>query len=224
MESAPDIAVMMAELEEVLELIRLGRGGWLAGCGGAPAEYLKLGHVALSGSGEPTLCPVFEEVVEAVLHVRAQARHGFFKVALITNSSGLQEPMVRRGLRLLTSQDEVWAKLDAGTAGWFHQVNRSDLAYADVVESLLVTARERPVVIQGLFPRIDGRPMPELEREAFAAKLAELRGEGARIQMVQIFSASRRPVEARCSHATLAELSGMARRVRAVSGLAASVF
>lgn len=224
MESIPDIAVMMSELEEVLELIRAGRAGLLPGCAGAPPEYLRLGHVALSGSGEPTLCPVFDEVVEAVMHLRAQGNHGFFKVALITNSSGLQEPAVRRGLRMLTTQDEIWAKLDAGTAGWFQQVNRTDVAYADVLESLLTTARERPVVIQGLFPRVDGRPVPEVELDAFAARLGALSREGARIQLVQVYSASRPPVDLRCSHATLAELSGIARRVREVAGMTTAVF
>ncbi len=224
MEVVPDIAVMMMELEEVLELIRAGRGGLLAGCAGAPPEYLRLGHVALSGSGEPTLCPIFDEVVEAVLHLRAQGNHGFFKVALITNSSGLQEPVVRRGLRMLTAQDEIWAKLDAGTADWFRQVNRSDVAHAEVVASILATARERPVVIQGLFPRMDGRPVPEVEQNAFAARLASMRGDGAQIQLVQVYSASRPPVDGRCSHATLVELSAIARRVREVSGLPASVF
>lgn len=220
----PNLRTMLRELEEVLDLIAAGEAGRLPGCQGAPAEYLRLGHVALSGSGEPTLCPQFEEVVEAVLHLRAQGHHGFFKLALITNSSALREPQVRRGLRLLTALDEIWAKLDAGTPEWFRTVNRTDVPYQLVVDNILETAKERPVVIQSLFPRIGGRAVPLPEQDAFAGRLAALKRDGARIPLVQVYSASRPPVEPRCGHASLAELSGIARRVKDLAGLPAQVF
>jgi wyosine [tRNA(Phe)-imidazoG37] synthetase (radical SAM superfamily) len=224
MAAVPDVALMMEELAEVLELIRSGRGGVLEGCAGAPAEYLRLGHVALSGDGEPTLCPVFDEVVEAVLHLRAQGNHGFFRVAVITNSSGLREPVVRRGLRLLTDRDEIWAKLDAGTLEGFQRVNRADVGFEDVMESLLATAKERPVVIQSLFPRIDGRLMPLTEQAAWVSRVEKLKADGGRIQKVQVYSASRPPMDGRCTHATLGELSGIAGQVRAATGLPTVVF
>ncbi len=220
----PEVDTMMEELEEALDMIQAGHGAELAGCGGAPPEYLKVGHVALSGNGEPTLCPVFEEIVEGVMHLRAQGRHGFFKVALITNSSGLQERAVIRGLRLLTSQDEIWAKLDAGTEAWYRQVNRSEIPYADIVQTLLRTAQSRPVTIQSLFPRLQGRSMPMAEQDAFATRIADLRREGARIQLVQVYSASRLAAGGRCGHATLSELSAIARRVRETAGVPAVVF
>ena len=220
----PEVDTMMEELEEALDMIRAGHGAELAGCGGAPPEYLKVGHVALSGNGEPTLCPVFEEIVEGVMHLRAQGRHGFFKVALITNSSGLQERAVIRGLRLLTSQDEIWAKLDAGTEAWYRQVNRSEIPYAEIVQTLLRTAQSRPVTIQSLFPRLQGRSMPLAEQDAFATRIADLRREGARIQLVQVYSASRLAAGGRCGHATLSELSAIARRVRETAGVPAVVF
>jgi len=221
---SPDVEVMIRELEAVLDMIEAGQGADLAGCAGAPPEYLRLGHVALSGNGEPTLCPVFEEVVEAVMHLRAQGRYGYFKVALITNASGLMEPHVRRGLRLLTLQDEIWAKLDAGTEGWFQQVNRAEMTLDDVINPLLRTAQIRPVILQSLFPRLNGRAIPIAEQGAFATRVEELRRNGAKIQLVQVYSASRPPVSARCGHATLAEMSAIARRVRETSGLPATVF
>ncbi len=221
---SPDVETMIRELDEVLDLIAAGQGGMLAGCLGAPPEFLKLGHVALSGNGEPTLCPAFEQVIEAVLHLRATGRHGFFKLALITNSSGLQEPQVQRGLRLLTAKDEIWAKLDAGTPDWYRLVNRAGVSFEDLLKGLLQTAQSRPVVIQGLFPRMNGRAIPLAEQDAYAERLGQLRRDGAQIQLVQIYSASRPPVGKRCSHATLAELSAIARRVKEVSGLPAQVF
>ena len=220
----PDLGLMMEELEEALDLIQAGHGALLPGCAGAPAEYLRLGHVALSGNGEPTMCPAFEEVVENVLHLRAQGRHGFFKLALITNCTGLLQPQVRRGLRMLTNHDEIWAKLDAGSEGWYRQVNRSDVPFDQVLENLLSTARSRPVVLQSLFPRIQGRAMPMAEQDAYAARVEDLRRSGAKIQFVQVYSASRPAAGGRCGHATLAELSTIARRVRETTGIPATVF
>ena len=71
-ESRLDVPVMIAELERTLELVRSG-GLHAQPCyRSAPRELLELRHVALSGDGEPTLCPNFVEVVEAVVHLRAR--------------------------------------------------------------------------------------------------------------------------------------------------------
>lgn len=220
----PDLGLMIEELEEALDLIRAGLGARLVGCAGAPAEYLRLGHVALSGNGEPTLCPIFEDVVETLVHLRAQGRHGFFKVAIITNGTGLLQSQVKRGLRMLTNQDEIWTKLDAGSEAWYRHVNRTEVPFDQVLENILSTARSRPVILQSLFPRIQGRAIPMAEQDAFAARVEDLRRGGARIQLVQVYSASRPAAGGRCGHATLAELSAIARRVREITGIPASVF
>lgn len=220
----PDIPAMMTELATTLEAIEAGEGGLLAGCEGAPKEYLRLGHVALSGNGEPTLCPVFEEVVEAVMHLRAQGRHGFFKVALITNSTALEEPCVRRGLRLMTSRDEIWAKLDAGTPGWFRRVNGEGVPYEDVLRSITAAGRRRPLVLQGLFPRLDGRPIPMAEQEAYGGRVAALRRDGVQVDFVQVYSATRPSASGRACHAGLNELSQVAKWVRDAGGAGARVF
>ncbi len=212
--SRPDIAAMMAELARVMEQIDAGDGALIPGCAGAPAEYLRLGHVALSGNGEPTLCPVFEEVMEAVMHLRAQGRHGFFKVALITNGAALEEPCVRRGLRLLTSKDEIWAKLDAGTPGWFREVNGEGARYGDVLASITAAGRRRPLVLQTMVPRLDGRAIPMGEQEALGRVVAKLRRDGVQISLVQVYSATRPAASGRATHASLSELSSVARFAR----------
>lgn len=222
--SQPDIPFMMGELAEALERIAAGEGAQLPGCSGAPQEYLRLGHVALSGNGEPTLCPAFEEVMESVMHLRAHGRHGFFKVALITNSTALEEPGVRRGLRLLTSKDEIWAKLDAGTPEWFRKVNGDEVRYEDVIGSITQAGRRRPLVLQALFPHVDGRAVPLAEQEAYGGRVSQLRKDGVQIDFVQVYSATRPSASGRASHAGLSELSHVARVVRDVGGVAARVF
>jgi wyosine [tRNA(Phe)-imidazoG37] synthetase (radical SAM superfamily) len=189
-----------------------------------PADLLQLKEVALSGDGEPTLCPNFSQVVEAVTHVRARGRFPFFKIVLITNCTGLQLPNVREGIEMLTLRDQVWVKLDGGTQTYMDRVNRADISLAQVMESILAIGKERPIVIQSLFPLIHGmEPAPD-EIEAYVARLRELQAGGAKIDLVQIYSAHRPARYSGCGHLPLRSLSAIARRVRDETGLRAEVF
>ncbi|MCP5528624.1 MAG: radical SAM protein [Verrucomicrobiales bacterium] len=218
-----DLGVLEDELEGMLQQVRGRRLRELKRFWRAPADLLDLKEIALSGDGEPTLCPQFGAVVDTVLRCRAkQARS--FKVVLITNTSGLDLTPVRRAVRRLGSDDEIWVKLDAGTEGYMRKVNAPDVTLAKVLRNILNIARQRPVVIQSLFPRL-GRegPTPE-EVEAYAQRLWQLKQDGAQIKLVQVYSAHRPPHLPHCSHLPLKQLSRIARRVREVAGLRAEVF
>jgi hypothetical protein len=159
-----------------------------------PAELVRLRHVALSGDGEPTLCPNFHEAVQGVLHVRALGDLPFFKVVLVSNATGLDRPEVQRGLHALTPQDEVWLKLDGGTRDYLDRVNRPQVPLDKVLANILHLGRQRPVVIQSLFPRLgDSEPADE-EIQAYVARLRELKEAGAQIS----WSRSTPPCVPRC--------------------------
>lgn len=223
-ESRLDVAVMVAELERTLELVRSGALRDRPCYRAAPPELLELRHVTLSGDGEPTLCPNFTEVVETVVHLRARGRFPFFKLVLITNASGLDRPEVAQGLGLFTSRDEVWAKLEAGTQGYMDRVNRPDCPLEKITGNILQLARQRPVVIQSLFSSIGGETPPASEIEAYVQRLRELKEAGAQIPLVQIYSATRPTPHSQCGHLPLRTLSNIAQRVREVCGLKAEVF
>jgi wyosine [tRNA(Phe)-imidazoG37] synthetase (radical SAM superfamily) len=189
-----------------------------------PPELLQLKEVALSGDGEPTLCVNFGKVVREVLQVRAKGRFPFFKVVLITNTAGLDYPEVVRGLKLLTKEDEIWAKLDAGTQEYMDKVNRSDIPLWRVLANILALGKQRPIIIQSLFPLINGEKPPRHEIEQYVSRLKELKAAGAEIKLVQVYSAHRPPHHRNCEHLPLKTLSFIARRVREVAGLRAEVF
>ena len=109
-----DVDVMATELTDTLALVRSGGLRERPCYRNTPGELLELRHVALSGDGEPTLCPDFVEAVQTVMHVRARGQSPFFRIVLLTNASGLDLPAVQCGLKFFTSRDEIWAKLDAG--------------------------------------------------------------------------------------------------------------
>jgi len=223
-EAAIDCDVLAAELDATLELVLSGAVRRLSPYATLPTELARLRHVALSGDGEPTLCPNFLAVVETVIHVRARRGSPFFPIVLVTNSSHLDAPCVRQAIRRFTPGDSVWAKLDAGTQEYFESVNRADVPLEKILDNILLVARERPVVIQSLFPAIHGLGPPQAEIDQYALRLKELHEAGAQIALVQIYSAARPPSRAGISHLPLRSLSAIAQTVRRVSGLPAEVF
>jgi wyosine [tRNA(Phe)-imidazoG37] synthetase (radical SAM superfamily) len=227
-----DSKVLGSELRKMLALAAEGRVHELPGYQAVPQELLRLKSVALSGDGEPTLCPNFHEVVQVVVHLRAQGEFPFFKIILITNGSGLHLPQVQLGLQLLTVQDEVWAKLDAGTQAYMDKINRpketspSDghCSLQGILDNILKLGRQRPVVIQSLFALVDGDEPPVDEIEQYVQRLKELKEGGANISLVQVYSAHRPSSRGVCRHLPLRTLSRISLRVREVTGLKAEVF
>ncbi len=136
---------MAEELDKTLFLVRSGKIREHAAYRELSDELLQLRHVALSGDGEPTLCPNFAEAVQVVVHVRARSPHSFFKLALITNGTGLDLRPVQESLQYFTHDDEIWIKLDAGTQEYMNRVNRGEVPLEKVIANILLVGRQRPV-------------------------------------------------------------------------------
>jgi wyosine [tRNA(Phe)-imidazoG37] synthetase (radical SAM superfamily) len=219
-----NVAVMAAELEHLLTLQHQGKLGEMAWFRNLPPELLELKEVALSGYGEPTLCPNFDEVVREVLYLRSTGKLPFFKTVLITNGTGLDLPPVTAGLDMFCQQDEVWVKLDAGTEEYYQKINRPTLPFWRVLANILAVAKKRPIIVQSLFPLFNGQEPSWEEIEEYAQRLKELKAAGAKISLVQVYSAHRPPHRPDCEHLALKSLSSIAARVKSVTGLAAEVF
>lgn len=219
-----DVDVMASELKETLHFIGttgLRKRPW---CQQLPDELLQLRHVTLSGDGEPTLASNFLDALQSVIHVRAVSGLPFFKLVLITNATGLDNPEVIRGLKCFTKCDEIWAKLDGGTQSYLNKVNKPDISIEKILNNILSVAWQRPVIIQSLFPSIDGEGLPPEEIEQFALRLRDLKERGAQIPLVQIYSATRPAPNSTCGHLPLKTLSRIAETVKHISGLRAEVF
>jgi wyosine [tRNA(Phe)-imidazoG37] synthetase (radical SAM superfamily) len=219
-----DLEVMADELQQTLGLAFGNELQNFSFYRNMPEDLLKLRHVALSGDGEPTLCPKFLDAVRTVVHIRALGKFPFFKIVLITNASGLDLRDVQDGLKLFTPQDEVWAKLDAGTQDYMNCVNHPGCPLEKILENILFTARQRPVIVQSLFPSLNEKEPGLEEIEQYALRLHDLRNAGAQIPLVQIYSATRPTTHSSCGHLSLKTLAHIAQRVREVSGLNAEVF
>jgi wyosine [tRNA(Phe)-imidazoG37] synthetase (radical SAM superfamily) len=217
-----DVDRMGTELHQTLQMADAGWLRHLPRYARLPEDVLRIRHVIISGDGEPTLAEQFAEAVRTVAHVRAVGR--FFRIVLATNSTALDNPRVHEGLRSFTREDEVWAKLDGGTEEYLRKVNGSATPLETILSNILSLGRQRSIVIQSLFPAINGQAPSDLEIEEYARRLKELKEQGAEISQVQIYSATRPMAHIGCSHLPLKTLSQIARTVRKVAGLRAEVF
>ena len=181
--------------------------------------------IAFSGDGEPTMVPNFDECVRVVADVKRELGLTETKLVLITDSAGLDKASVRRGLALMDAANgEFWCKLDAGTEAYYQLVNRSFVKFGRILKNILETARERPIVIQSLFLRTNGTPMPAEELAAYCERLNEILRSGGQIREVHAYTVARPTPEPWATKLTKAELEGIAATIRATTGLRVEVF
>jgi wyosine [tRNA(Phe)-imidazoG37] synthetase (radical SAM superfamily) len=222
---ALNVARLREELDATVEQVTAGTIYQREPFRRVPPELRRLNDIALSGDGEPTLAARFPEAVAACAEVRRRRGLDEVKLVLITNASRLHLPPVAAALETLDANNgEIWAKLDAGTEGRFEQVARTSVPWRRVLDNLRRAAQARPIVVQSLFMRIDGRPPIEDEQEAYCRRLAEIVAGGGQIKLVQVYTIARPPAEDRVGPLTAAELEALAGRIRQRTGLHAVAF
>ena len=175
-----DLARFREELEDMLDLIESGKLFEMERFRDTPPELRRLNDIAFSGDGEPTTFPQFFEAVQMAAEVKAK----------------WNLPQVQSGLALLRSHNgEIWAKLEAGTEGYYQLVDRTAIPFQRILDNIMAEARRAPLVIQAMFMRIHDQPPPQPEMEAFCDRLNEIIQAGGQIQLVQVYTVARVPAE-----------------------------
>ena len=190
-----------------------------------PAEQRAIRDLAFSGNGEPTTCKHFRKCVEICAELKKQAGLEDAKIVLITDACYLTKPGVEAALAVMDENNgEIWAKLDAGTEEYFQKVNRPNYTLQHVVNNIISAACVRPVVIQSLFMRLDGKGPDDAELSAFVERLCEITRAGGRIDHVQVYTVARRPAEGFVSALENVEVDGITDLIRERAGLRAEAF
>ena len=217
---AVDVARLAVELDWMVDWVASGRIWQGPQFAAAPLLLRRLNDIAFCGDGEPTICPDFDKVVAAAAEIRARRGLDGLKLVLITNATLLDRPHVRRGLSIMDrGGGEIWAKLDAGTEEYYNRVARTKVPFARILDNILQAARKRPIVIQSLFMKIDGRATSAAEQEAYCRRLQELVAAGGQIKQVQIHTVARAPAESWVSALDDEQVDALADRVRRETGL-----
>ena len=220
-----EINALLAELDEMLSLVRSGAIFESEEFQQTPEPLRRLNDIALSGDGEPTTYRNFDEIIAGCADVKG--RHGLddVKMVLITNASMFHRPAVERGLEtLVANQGEIWAKLETGTEEYYQQVERTSIPFRQILENITAVARRWPLVIQSLFMRIEGQPPSGEEILAFCGRLNDITAAGGQINLVQIYTVARPPAERFVEALSGAEVDALVETVRRETGLAVAEF
>ena len=220
-----DLGRLAAELDEVVGEITSGRIFALGQFCQTPAPLRRLNDIAFSGDGEPTAYPEFDRAVEACAEIRRRHALNDVKMVLITNATLFHRPRVQQALEILDANGgEIWAKLDAGTASYYGQIDRSQVTWQRILDNLQSAARARPIVIQSLFMRLHGQPPADDELEAYCQRLQELLAHGGQVKLVQVHTVARKPAEPWVEGLVNSEVDAIAERVRRRTGLPVAAY
>jgi len=215
-----DLRQMLEELARTLDLITSGKIYSTEKFRDTLPSMRRLSDIAFSGDGEPTMNRNLPDVVKATANVKKGRQLSQVPLVLITNASLLHREHVREALRVLDENEgEIWAKLDAGSASYFQQVNRTRVDFETVVQNITRAARERPLVIQSLFMRLNGHPPSGDERHAYCDRLREIVAAGGQLKLIQIHTVARIPAESCVSPMSDEEVDELVDFVRANTGL-----
>ncbi len=220
-----EVPRLLQEIENMLDLVQSGELFTTERFRATPPEFRHLNDLAFSGDGEPTTCPEFLEIVKAVAAIRRRRDLDTVKLVLITNATRFHVPRVRAALAILdTNNGEVWAKLEAGTEAYYHEIERTTVPFARVLENITEAATVRPLVIQAMFLRMHDQPPSPEELAAFCDRLNEITAADGRIKLVQVYTVARVPAESWVTPLTDTEVDGIVELVRRRTGLQAEPF
>lgn len=218
-----NIETLADELKTMLDLYQSGTLKKNPMFADTPAKFFKLNDVALSGDGEPTLCKNFSAICECVSRIRQEPGRPPFKLVLITNATGLHLPEVQRGLEYFSDDDEIWAKLDAGTDAYLREIDRTGLKLEQILKNIALTGKKRPLIIQSLFLEFRGKGPADDEIQAYVYRLLWLKQQSCKIKLVQIYSIARPPAESEAKPLPKKKLEKIADRVSRI-GFAAETY
>ncbi len=174
----------------------------------------RLDHLTLAGNGEPTLHPLFREVVAELKAARDAFAPGL-PIAVLSNSGTLDLPGVVEGLNAL---DERYMKLDAGETALLRRVNASTLPIEQILGGL---KRLGNLVVQALFVRDRLGRIDNATDLAVATWIAAL--VSVKPSSVHIYSIDRAPALPFLQAVPIERLQEIARRAQA-AGLTALAF
>ena len=236
-----DLLILEKELQHIHFLITTEQLWEVAPFNTVEENMRVVRDISISGDGEPTVCPNFQESLQLVIQThqairafqerRSLAPEECIRLQVFSNATVFHKPSVRESLGLLWQhQGVVWAKLDAGTQPWFEKVSGSSISLDLIVGNITWAASQYPIVIQAMFHAFastkDGVEVIEkptdAEIEAWLGRLEKIITEGQgenraqRISWIQIYTTIRRPAQESVVPLSKEALESIADKARAL--------
>lgn len=186
-----------------------------------PPDCHTIRDIAISGNGEPTSAPEFDQIIDAIVRtLRETGIPPATKLVLITNGSLIQRPAVQKGIGLLSrSNGEVWFKLDSVTNAGMRRINNANISMRTVGKNLTICAKLCPTWIQTCVFALDGEPPAAEEQAHYLDFLATTLADGVQLKGVFLYGIarpSRQPEAPRLSRLPRAWLEQYASRISAI--------
>lgn len=174
----------------------------------------KVDYITFSGNGEPSIHPEFDKIVDEVKKLRDKFQPQA-KVAILSNSSSLALPWVKKALEML---DVRIMKLDCGTSEAFEKINQptTKIKYQDMIENLKDI---KNIIIQSVFVRGDISNTSTDEVEEWIEKIRYISPD-----KVQIYSLDRPSAFKSLLKVDRYVLSKIAELAQELSGITVEVF
>ncbi len=216
---------LMAELDHMFSFVKSGAIFDDPLFVNVPMSQRRLNDVAFSGDGEPTTFRNFDTLITEVAKLKKRHNLDETKMVLITNASMFHRPVVKKGLETLNANNgEVWAKLDAGTEAYYHEIERTTIPYQRILDNITSAAQLHPLAIQSLFMHVKDVPPTTNEIEEYGKRLNEIVSAGGNISYVQIYTVARPPAESFVSSLSNKQVDAIADHVRQATSLRVEVF
>jgi wyosine [tRNA(Phe)-imidazoG37] synthetase (radical SAM superfamily) len=212
-----DLGVLKDELDHMVDLAASGEIWKISPFDQASPALKRINDIAFSGDGEPTSYLKFQEACALAAASLERAAIQDVKLVVITNATLFHQPRVQTALDYLGQHNgELWAKLDAGTEGYYRLVERTTIPFQRVLDNILLAGKKRPIVIQSLYMNIQGNPPSEQEIDEYVARLSELKDAGAQIKLVQVYTIARQTAESYVTPLNNAQVDRIAEMVRTI--------
>jgi wyosine [tRNA(Phe)-imidazoG37] synthetase (radical SAM superfamily) len=214
---AADLDVLESELDRLLKHVM--HGDFFERH--VPEDSRRLNDVALSGDGESTLCPNFEEAVERVGSVLQRYELvGQIPIVLITNGSRMLSAEVERGVRrMATLGGELWFKIDRAGSEDRLRINDMRSNEEGLLGRLAAAARACSTRIQTCVFALDGEAPSEREQQEYLDLLQDAIAEGTQVRDVLLYGLARPPMQPeadRLERLPAEWLEAFADRIRAI--------
>jgi histidinol dehydrogenase len=195
--------------------LRRMEGDLRAALAAALEQNIPVKDICFSGNGEPSLSPAFPAVLKLAACIRNEVVPAT-ELVLITNGGSLLEPEIFALLRNAVNSFNlnIWLKLDAGTLGWYIEINRSDIPFDTLIKRIREFAVLVPVTIQTMLCAVNGSPPPPEEALAWEQLIVELVA-AAGLKEIQLYGKARpSPEDPKTAPLPLAYLEGRAAALR----------
>lgn len=190
--SAPSVDLQLLAEELRLCLASVQSGDFFAKFQ-VPSHAQSIKDIAISGNGEPTTLPNFNQAVQLIADIACE--FGIFpasRLVLISNGSFMHRPAVQQGLCTINKLGgEVWFKIDSATPNGRQQINNNRQSTHRLLDNLAQSASLCNTAIQTCCIKFLATDKMAQEQASYLKLLSKIKQSRINISKIMLYSVTR---------------------------------